>query len=31
MKDIKNFINEGRRGRRWQGLYFSDLIQDLEE
>ena len=31
MKDIKNFINEGRRGRRWQGLYFSDLVQDLEE
>lgn len=31
MKDIKNFINEGRRRRRWQGLYFSDLVQDLEE
>ena len=31
MKDIKNFINEGRRGRCWQGLYFSDLVQDLEE
>ena len=30
MKDIKNFINEARRGR-WRGMYFSDLEDDLEE